>query len=91
MSDERTNPPPAVPVKWGTFGKERGHGITEWRCAEHRAPDYWDGRPTRETERSKEQVRPSSRFRATGGHRDGVARTGAQTASRQVHVRMTHA
>ncbi len=56
MSDERTNPPPAVPVhfdhycdypgcvKWGAFGKERGHGITEWRCAEHLAPDYWDGR-----------------------------------------------
>ncbi len=44
MSNERTNPPPAVPVhfdhycdcpgrvKWGAFGKERGHGITEWRC-----------------------------------------------------------
>ena len=52
MSDERTNPPPTAPVhfdhycdypgcvKWGAFGKERGHGITEWRCAEHLAPDH---------------------------------------------------
>lgn len=30
---------------WGSFGKERGRGITEWRCGEHLATDYWDGRP----------------------------------------------
>lgn len=56
MSDERTSTPPAVPVhfdhycdypgcvKLDAIGKERGHGITEWRCAEHLAADYWDGR-----------------------------------------------
>ncbi len=56
MSDERTSIPPPPPahfdhycdcrgcVKWGAFGKERGHGITEWRCTEHLAADYWDGR-----------------------------------------------
>lgn len=29
---------------WGIFGKERGRGVTEWRCWEHLADDYWDGR-----------------------------------------------
>ena len=60
MSDERTNPPPAAPVhfdhycdypgcvKWGSFGKERGHGIIEWRRAEHLAPTTGMGDPTRE-------------------------------------------
>jgi hypothetical protein len=31
-------------VKWGSFGRERGRLITEWRCGEHLADDYWDGR-----------------------------------------------
>jgi hypothetical protein len=31
-------------AKWGSFGKERGPAITEWRCMEHLAEDYWDGR-----------------------------------------------
>jgi hypothetical protein len=55
MSDETTGTPPAAPVhfdhycdypgcvKWGAFGNKRGHGITEWRCVEPLAADYWDG------------------------------------------------
>lgn len=30
--------------RWGSFGKERSRGETEWRCLEHLASDYWDGR-----------------------------------------------
>lgn len=33
-------------TKWGSFGKERGRGITEWRCGDHLADDYWEGRST---------------------------------------------
>jgi len=56
MSDERTNTRPTSSiyadhwcdhsgcVKWGSFGKERGRSVTEWRCMEHLASDYWDGR-----------------------------------------------
>jgi hypothetical protein len=31
-------------TKWGSFGKERNHSETEWRCMEHLASDYWYGR-----------------------------------------------
>jgi hypothetical protein len=31
--------------RWGSFGKERSRGVTEWRCSEHLASDYWDRRP----------------------------------------------
>ncbi len=56
MSDDRTSTAPAAPMhfvhwcdhpgckRWGSFGKERGRLITEWRCGEHLAADYWDGR-----------------------------------------------
>jgi len=56
MSDERTSIASAAPVhfvrscdqpgctKWGSFGRERGRLIIEWRCSEHLAADYWDGR-----------------------------------------------
>jgi hypothetical protein len=49
---------PAVPVhfehwcdhpgcmKWGSFGRELRGGIIEWRCGEHLAADYWEGRST---------------------------------------------
>jgi hypothetical protein len=56
MSDERAASGSASPIhfehwcgqvgctEWGSFGKER-RGLTEWRCMEHLAKDYWDGRP----------------------------------------------
>ncbi len=58
MTDDKTNAHPNSPVhfdhwcghdgctKWGSFGKERSRGDTEWRCTEHLASDYWDGRST---------------------------------------------
>lgn len=58
MTDDRTSTAPKAPVhfehycehpgceRWGSFGKERGRGVTEWRCGRHLAADYWDGRAT---------------------------------------------
>jgi hypothetical protein len=31
-------------TKWGSFGKERNRDVTEWRCSEHLATAYWEGR-----------------------------------------------
>jgi hypothetical protein len=57
MSDDTRHVHPNAPVhfehwcghegcaKWGAFGKERS-GKTEWRCMEHLANDYWEGRLT---------------------------------------------
>jgi len=56
MSDERIDVSRAATVrfdhwcghdgcsKWGSFGKERSQGEADWRCMEHLAIDYWDGR-----------------------------------------------
>lgn len=56
MSDERIDVIRAQPVhfdhwcghddckRWGSFGRERPQGQTEWRCMDHLASDYLDRR-----------------------------------------------
>ena len=31
-------------TKWGSFAKDHVQGQIEWRCMEHLANEYWDGR-----------------------------------------------
>ena len=53
MIDDRTDTHPAAPIaerwcmhpeckKWGSFGRDRGRGVSEYWCCEHLPADYWD-------------------------------------------------